>query len=654
MHVRDAGDVTGGAAAGGGGAPRESPYKGLIPYSEEDWPFFFGRSAEIRVIASNLRATRLTLLYGPSGVGKSSLLRAGVAHHLEQIADDDRDLTQRLSTTADDPELSRRELAVTIFRGWRDPPLVPLVEQIRLSARRALGEGDLPAWFPGTPLVDTLRGWTERVHSLLVILDQFEDYFLYHRDGGTDGGFADELARIVRTPDLRVNVLLALREDALAKVDRFKGRIPSLYENYLRVEHLGTAAAREAIVEPVAEYNRRLPAGTEPVVVEDGLVDTVLGAMELRAGRAVIDRREVAPRAPVPTDEDRFETSFLQLVMSRLWTTEMDQGSRTLRAATLKGLGGPKAIIQGHLQMAMDALSDRERDIAAAVFQFLVTPSKTKIAHTAADLAAWSELPEEEVEAVLQRLCGGDRILRAVEPVQTSSGQSPRRYEIFHDVLADAILDWRTRHQERAREAERMALAQEQAERERRRVLRARLVAGGIGLVAGVLAVLAVLAWQARNDAREQREVAQSVALAARSREASSSDPELALLLALRAVRHRSHVPGAGGPSPGDQRRAPANPDRRRQERRGHPSRRLLARRRAARDRRGRRACGGVERSHGRIGPVPGGRGTAAQRHGPLPGRRRSWRRPTPGASCACATREAARRSPSSGPTTSP
>jgi WD40 repeat protein len=536
VHVRDAGDVTGGAAAGGADAPRESPYKGLIPYSEEDWPFFFGRSAEIRVIAANLRATRLTLLYGPSGVGKSSLLRAGVAHHLEQLADDDSDLRERLGTGIDDPELTRRELAVTIFRGWRDPPLVPLVEKIRLSARRTLGEGDLPAWFPGTPLVDTLRSWTERVHSLLVILDQFEDYFLYHQDGSTDGGFADELARIVRTPDLRVNVLLALREDALAKVDRFKGRIPSLYENYLRVEHLGAGAAREAIVEPVAEYNRRLPAGTDPVVVEDGLVETVLGAMELRAGRAVIDHREVAPRSPLPSEEDRFETSFLQLVMSRLWATEMEQGSRTLRGATLQGLGGPKAIIQGHLQMAMDALSDRERDVAAAVFQFLVTPSKTKIAHTATDLAEWSELPVDEVEAVLQRLCGGDRILRAVEPVQTSSGPSPRRYEIFHDVLADAILDWRARHQERAREAARVARAQEQAERERRRVRRARLVAGGVGLVAGVLAVLAVLAWQARNDAREQREVARSVGLAARSREASGTDPELALLLALRAV----------------------------------------------------------------------------------------------------------------------
>ena len=520
---------------GGHPGPRDSPYKGLVPYSEEDWPFFFGRSAEIRVIASNLRATRLTLLYGPSGVGKSSVLRAGVVHHLEEIAAADEALTARLGPVAGDAELARRELAVAVFRSWRDPPLVPLMEAIRRSARGAPGHADLPAWFPGTSVVDTLRGWTESVRTLLVILDQFEDYFLYHPEGAPDGGFADELARIVTTPDLRVNVLLSIREDALAKVDRFKGRIPGLYENYLRIEHLGPAEAREAITAPLQEHNRRLPEGAPPVEIEDGLIGAVLGAGELRAGEATIDRRAMTqPAAPAPAGE-RYETSFLQLVMSRLWAVETGQGSSVLRLATLRGLGGPQAIIQGHLETAMDALSDDERRIAAAMFGYLVTPSKTKIAHTASDLAAWSQVPEAEAEAVLQRLCGGDRILRAVEPQQSTGGPSPRRYEIFHDVLADAILDWRTRYEERAREAGRLAAAKEAADREHRRVVRARIVAASVGLLALVFAVLAVLAVKARNDARDQREVSRSISLAARASEVFASDPELSLLLALRA-----------------------------------------------------------------------------------------------------------------------
>ncbi len=60
-----------------------SPFKGLAYFgdSEHDWRFFFGRERESELVAANLMASRLTVLYGPSGVGKSSLLarRRGAA-----------------------------------------------------------------------------------------------------------------------------------------------------------------------------------------------------------------------------------------------------------------------------------------------------------------------------------------------------------------------------------------------------------------------------------------------------------------------------------------------------------------------------------------------------------------------------------------------
>ena len=55
-----------------------APYRGLTPYTETDAAYFFGRTAEITTITANLEVSRLTLLYGPSGVGKTSVLRAGV------------------------------------------------------------------------------------------------------------------------------------------------------------------------------------------------------------------------------------------------------------------------------------------------------------------------------------------------------------------------------------------------------------------------------------------------------------------------------------------------------------------------------------------------------------------------------------------------
>ena len=47
----------------------DSPFTGLMPFTEEQAAFFFGREAEREIITANLLAARLTLLYGPSGAG---------------------------------------------------------------------------------------------------------------------------------------------------------------------------------------------------------------------------------------------------------------------------------------------------------------------------------------------------------------------------------------------------------------------------------------------------------------------------------------------------------------------------------------------------------------------------------------------------------
>src|SRR5437764_2070374 len=82
----------------------QSPYKGLAAFDDSDLDalLFFGRERERDVIAANLMAARLTVLYGESGVGKSSVLRAGVVHQLRNL-----------------PEPH----GVVLFDSWRDDPL---------------------------------------------------------------------------------------------------------------------------------------------------------------------------------------------------------------------------------------------------------------------------------------------------------------------------------------------------------------------------------------------------------------------------------------------------------------------------------------------------------------------------------------------------
>src|SRR5712691_10898152 len=68
--------------------PPSSPYKGLAAFEDSavDALFFFGRDRDSQVIAANLMASRLTVLFGPTGVGKTSVLRAGVAYKLRKEA----------------------------------------------------------------------------------------------------------------------------------------------------------------------------------------------------------------------------------------------------------------------------------------------------------------------------------------------------------------------------------------------------------------------------------------------------------------------------------------------------------------------------------------------------------------------------------------
>jgi hypothetical protein len=414
-----------------------------MPYAEEDAAFFFGRKPEQEIIAANLQAYRLTLLYGPSGVGKSSVLRAGVAHHLRQLAD---------HTVA---ERGTREFVVVVFSSWRDDAVAHLTARIRDSVNDGSVQS-APATVPASPsLVETLASWTTHVDSeLLIILDQFEEYFLYHPQEDGEGSFAVEFPRAISRPGLRANFLISIREDALAKLDRFKGRIPNLFDNYLRIDHLDRDAARAAIEKPIEQFNRCRASATSAVSLEPALIDAVL--KQVRTGQVLLGdagQGGIGTAAQAST-EQRIETPYLQLVMTRLWKEERGSGSNVLRLDTLNRFGGADRIVRTHLDDVMNGLTPAERQAASRVFRYLVTPSGTKIAHTISDLADYAALPESQLEPMAEKLSGGDvRIIRPIAP----SPEKPTvpRYEIFHDVLAPAILDWRHRA-----EAERRTLVE--------------------------------------------------------------------------------------------------------------------------------------------------------------------------------------------------
>jgi hypothetical protein len=407
--------------------PDPCPYRGLQPYTEEDRHFFFGRKRDEKIIGANLYASRLTILYGGSGVGKTSVLRAGTIPDLRKAP----------------------HVAVVFFNTWQNPDFETALKS---SVAAAVSESTVLA-DPAKPLDELLLDCAKGPHgTIFLIFDQFEEYFLYHGPSPAERGFDAELARLVNRREIDAHVMLSIREDGLSKLDRFQCRIPNLLSNMLRLDHLDRINAEKAIRDPLGEYNKAPPSGQSAVEIEDALVEALLSDRDLMRPQDGTMRIQQADGV-----QERYETPLLQLVLTRLWNEERQADSQVLRLTTLQRLGGAKRIADRHLETVMARLSRAERDTAAKIFRFLVTPDGSKIAYTVPALAGSAELPKEKVQHVLMRLGAADtRILRTV----ASPGQ-PLRYEIFHDVLGAAISAWRVayvRRGERTRRLFRVAL----------------------------------------------------------------------------------------------------------------------------------------------------------------------------------------------------
>jgi WD40 repeat protein len=488
------------------------PYKGLLPYREQDARYFFGRDTERRLIRDNLRASRLTLLYGTSGTGKSSVLGAGVAHDLK-----------------DDPDY------LLVYFGapgtWRNDPVSSLNAAVedKLSG--------LPGYQPngGTGFEQGLfhdleSRLTSVDRTLLVILDQFEEYFQYHPGEDGENTFAMEFPRILRQERIPVHFLLSVREDAIATLDRFKKRIPSLFNNRLRIDFLSRQAALDAVTKPLDVFNQEAhsfgPMAIREEVAEH-VVDKIISAQKG-------EKRSV-------------QTPYLQLVLERWWNREIDSSSHELREQTLQDLGGVETIVDRHLELTLSQLSPEATEAAAEIFRFMVTPGGRKIALTVSELAGniSTQVSESiDVKGLLEKLRDA-RVLTTVPPPQ-GSAPGEQCYEFAHDVVARAALEWRRHFRESKKLAEanereknakfRAESQQRLAEERKRQTIKLRKWAFGLAAVL-VLALGSIAVAGFEYFQRMKMEQATRVRnLVLNSISTSSRDPELSVLLAMHAV----------------------------------------------------------------------------------------------------------------------
>lgn len=474
-----------------------SPYKGLNPYTERDHSIFFGRERDIQKVVNSLLAWRFTVLYGKSGVGKSSILRAGVTHLLREEAQQNFE------------DFGVPKLGIVVFPSldgkfcWTGDPLTSLIQEMNTNLA-------LDGWNPQSPdpdlsFVATLQHWIDALGGeygdghLYIILDQFEEYFLYHPPGNGNDSFAETLCKVA-TSSLQVNFLFSMREDALASLDSFQKPIPGLSDHRITIGHLDEFAARDAIVKPIEYYNHQ---HTESINIEPELVDSILD--EIQVGKVLLDDSGIAgiDAGQRRSEHKQIETPFLQLVMTRLWEEERSQGSNRLRLATFEALGEADQIVKDHLNRQMHLLTNEEKHIAANLFQHLVTSSGTKYAYSAPDLADITGFSTADIHSLLEKLARGDnRILRTEGRVRADATET-QSYVIFHDSLASAILAWRRKYLEQ--EERRSEILKQRKQLRRGALWFTGLAVAGTALVVGTITGIEIVRQRANNLITEQR-----------------------------------------------------------------------------------------------------------------------------------------------------
>ena len=504
----------------------DSPYVGLAPFTELQSRFFFGRERDQQFVVANLFATRLTVLYGPSAAGKSSLLRAGVVRELLDRMESSRRL------------LGRPDLAFVYHAAWEGDVHERVCSAVREVLRRRVAPDALDTIPADARLSDLLVHAVQATQGdFFLILDQFEEYFDYQPERTEPTLFERELAHAINRPHLPVGFVIALRDDELSRLDRLKALVPDLFSNPVRVQRLTADQARRAITAPLEEYNalpieQRTHPGT--FSVEPALVAAVVE--DIRPGRMPASDES----GQATTGPDEIEAAYLQLVMTAIWDHEVAVGSTTLHRETLRAMGGAAAIVRRHFDAVMEQVSIDDRDIAAGMFAQLVTPSGRKIPHRLGDLAMYRNVSVERLKPLVARLVNGKILVRVGSEAAVDAA---RTYTIRHDALGEAISAWQRRHvsdRDRAVAAEKQQVqvreSQAQAERDRaiaqeraRAAMRLRYLSFALAAVLVVAAGLSIYIWRQRNQVDEElrqqlvRTATESLQADARSAAASTA-----------------------------------------------------------------------------------------------------------------------------------
>jgi serine/threonine protein kinase/WD40 repeat protein len=241
----------------------ENPYKGLRAFQEADEADFFGRAALVEGLLNRLSqgsaGERFLAVVGPSGSGKSSVVRAGLIPALRRgtLSESPRPfIADMLPGTHPLEELEAALLRVAIH------PIPDLMEQLRDDRRGLVRAAKrlLP---------------NEANTELILVIDQFEELFTLTEDDAARQHFINNLLAAAADPRGRIRIIVTLRADFYDKPLMFPRLAELMRANTEIVVPLNARELEQAILAPAERVGLRL---------QDGLTATIIGDVSEQPG----------------------------------------------------------------------------------------------------------------------------------------------------------------------------------------------------------------------------------------------------------------------------------------------------------------------------------------------------------------------------------
>jgi len=356
-----------------------NPYKALLEFDIQDAALFYGRTIAIRLLLEHIKRDQWTVLHAGSGLGKTSLLKAGIMPRI--LADGNLPLYLR-----------------------------PYQTPVHLALKKALLTDleDTPH-LASLSMHDFLRRVTNLMSGgkLIIIIDQFEELFTVQNEKDRSE-FVDQLSTCLDDDLLPVRWIIGLRDEWFGQLGTFRPHIRNPYANEFLLHPLSRAEATLVITQPAERRH---------ISYEPDLVYRLLDDM---------GRDEIAP-------------PHLQLVCSMLF--DLLNGKTEITQAMYEEAGEAKGILRGYLYRVLSRDMAQEMRIPAQLLlEALVTSEKRRAMRTREDLtgelSAWGYSPSM-VDQLLNQLTDS-RLLR-VEEFRLDKLHSIAAYELAHDYLLEEI-----------------------------------------------------------------------------------------------------------------------------------------------------------------------------------------------------------------------